>query len=250
MVVIAARPSVGKTSFATSIAVAAAKDGRKVLFFSLEVTRERLVLNMLCMEGRVDSGLLLPGQVIPNSAFEGLSRGIDVLSPLPLLIDDSSADPATLRAKCLRQKSRDGLDLVVVDYLGLVDTSAVRTRSSNRENEVAWLSQRLKELAKELKVPLIALSQLNRLSMTRTDHRPLLSDLRDSGCIEQDADVVLLLHREERCVTDPRKRQEVAGQAELIVAKNRNGPIGTLPLAFDGRYFMFSEISSGRSARS
>lgn len=250
MVVVAARPSVGKTTFASGIALHAARTGKKVLFFSIEVPRVRLLQNLICTVGEIDSRNFRRGVILSDATYEALSRAASIVAPLPLAIDDSPIGPLELRAKCLRHRAvAGGLDLVIVDYMGLMDTSSIRYRNSTRENEVAWLSRELKGLAKELNVPVIALSQLNRMSVSRSDHRPQLSDLRDSGCIEQDADVVLLLHREELCLTDPSAREQVSGQAELIVAKNRHGPTGTIQLRFDGRYFKFTDVFAGSYVR-
>ncbi len=244
-VVLGARPSVGKTTLAFQIALnAARRDRKRVLFFSIEMPRERLAKNILAHMARVDSAMLLPRRAafLSDEQWARLAEASNALSGLALAIDDTpDLDPAALRAKAMRHQQQHGLDFVVIDYLGLMDTSAVRSRNSTRENEVAWLSRKVKSLAKEMRLPILCLAQLNRQNTNRPDQRPRLSDLRDSGCVEQDADVVLLLHRPDMTTNDPKEKDQCRGETELIVAKNRCGPTGVQVLHFDAPMLCFSE---------
>ncbi|MFB3917101.1 MAG: replicative DNA helicase [Terriglobales bacterium] len=236
LVIIAARPSMGKTAFAMNIAEeAAVKDKKIICIFSLEMSRESLLLRMLCSNARVDSHRLRTGTLFREDR-EKLTKALGRLAESKIFIDDTpSISVSEMRAKARRlQHAQGGLDLVIVDYLQLMAaTPTGGKRYENRTQEVSAISRGLKMLAKELRVPVVALSQLSRAPESRAgDHRPQLSDLRESGSIEQDADVVAFIFREEVYKSDPDEREEVKGQAEIIIAKQRNGPTGTVRLAF------------------
>jgi replicative DNA helicase len=233
LIIIAARPSMGKTAFAINIAENAAVRNKKVVgIFSLEMSRESLLLRMLCSQSLVDSHKLRTG-FLGRDDYHKLVAGLAALVEAPIFIDDTpSISISEMRAKCRRlQQAQGRLDLVVVDYLQLVAGSPAGTRRyENRTQEVSAISRGLKAMAKELRCPVVALSQLSRAPETRTgNNRPQLSDLRESGAIEQDADVVAFIFREE--VYDP-ENIDLQGKAELIIAKQRNGPTGTVHLVF------------------
>jgi len=224
LLILAARPAMGKTALALDITRSVAAQGSTVGMFSLEMAKEQLVLRMLCAEGRVNSHHLRTGKIGAKD-WESLVEAMGHLTEMPIYIDDSpSASVLEMKAKCRRLKSEAGkLDLVVVDYLQLA-----RGLGENRQQEIASISRGLKALAKELDVPVLALSQLSRASESRKDHRPQLADLRESGAIEQDADVVMFIYREEVY----ERTEENHGLAEIIIGKQRNGPIGTVELVF------------------
>jgi replicative DNA helicase len=226
LIILAARPSMGKTSLALNIARTAAQaTAEPVAIFSLEMSKEQLVKRLIFAEARIESGLVTRGQ-LRDSDWGKLTTAWADLHKLPLFIDDASfLTPLELRAKCRRLKAEHGLGLIVVDYLQLMGSGG---RVENRQQEISAISRSLKGLAKELEVPLLALSQLSRAPEARTDRRPQLSDLRESGAIEQDADVVMFIYRDS--VYKP--TEENRGSAELIVAKQRNGPTDTVNLVF------------------
>lgn len=235
LVILAARPSMGKTSLAMNMAEnAAVKDKKIVAMFSLEMSRESLLLRLLCSQARVDAHKLRTG-FLSREDYNKLVEGLGRLADAPIFIDDTPGiNVSEMRAKCRRlQHQQQGLDLVIVDYLQLMSGTPMAggRKYENRTQEVSAISRGLKMLAKELQVPVIALSQLSRAPETRGtgDHRPQLSDLRESGSIEQDADLVMFIFREEVYVKDD---PSLEGIAELIIAKQRNGPIGTVKLAF------------------
>ena len=234
LVILAARPGMGKTAFALNIAEnAAVEDGKVVGIFSLEMSREALLLRLLCSQARVDSHKLRQG-FLGREDCEKITAASATLGESQLFIDDTPAlSLHEMRAKARRLEQRHGkLDLLVVDYLQLMAAAPVGggRRYENRTQEVSAISRGLKALAKELRVPVLALSQLSRAPESRGgDHRPQLSDLRESGSIEQDADVVMFIFREE---VYNRDNPELEGQAELLVAKQRNGPTGKIDLAF------------------
>lgn len=238
LILIAARPSMGKTAFALNIAQYAATRGKvPTAIFSLEMSSDQLVNRMLCAEALVDSQKLKLGNL--NSEEWGeIARAAGVLSEAPIYIDDTPAiTPMTLMAKCRKLKLEHGLGLIVIDYLQLMDGSNGR-KSDSQQQEVAFVSKSLKAIAKELEVPVIALSQLSRACESRQDKRPMMSDLRDSGAIEQDADMVCFLYRDEYYNPDTEKKN----QAELIVSKHRNGSTGTVDLAWLGMYTKFANL--------
>jgi replicative DNA helicase len=236
LIIVAARPAMGKTSLCLNIAQnAAAKTGEAVGIFSLEMAKEQLVLRMLCSDARVDSHRLRTG-TLQEKDWTRLARAYAELSASRIFIDDSATiTPLEMRAKCRRLKAEHGLGLVIVDYLQLVTGSG---RVENRQQEIASISRSMKGMAKELNVPLIALSQLSRAPEARTEKRPQLSDLRESGSLEQDADVVMFIYREE----EYKPSDENRGIAELIIGKQRNGPTGTIRLAFIREFTRFENL--------
>jgi replicative DNA helicase len=228
LVIIAARPSMGKTSFVTGIAQhAAISDRIPVAMFSLEMSKEQLVQRMLCSEALVDLGRLLRGRLTDDDYVQ-LAQAAGHLNTAPIWIDDSGAlNVLETRAKARRLKAdQPELGMVIVDYIQLMSSAG---NAENRVQEVSAISRGLKALAKELNVPILALSQLSRAPEQRTDHRPQLSDLRESGSIEQDADLVMFLYRPEYYDRDD---PELHGKAELIIGKQRNGPTGVVNLFF------------------
>jgi replicative DNA helicase len=239
LIVIAGRPGMGKSALALDVArCAAIKHQLPTAFFSLEMNRKELMTRLGSAEARVAMHHLLGGSVTDED-WTRLARRMPDISAAPLYIDDGAE--LTLMNICIkarRLKQRNDLRLVVVDYLQLMQSGSGR-RGENRQQEVAGMSRRLKLLAKELQVPVVALSQLNRGSEQRSDKKPALSDLRESGAIEQDADVVILLHREDAY----EKESPRAGEADLIVAKHRNGPTATITVAFQGHYSRFVDMA-------
>ncbi|MEJ5198508.1 MAG: replicative DNA helicase [Anaerolineae bacterium] len=236
LIILAARPGVGKTSLALNIAVNAAKRyGQRVAFFSLEMSSEQLVQRLLAAETGINQQRLRLGE-IADDEWPILMEAAGVLSETLLFIDDTPAVSALeLRTKARRLQAEHGLDMVIVDYLQLMRSD---TRSENRVQEISYISRSLKSLARELEVPLIALSQLSRAVESRSDHKPVLSDLRESGAIEQDADVVMFIYREEM-VKENTERKNIA---DVIVAKHRNGPTDTVPLYFDKTLTRFADL--------
>ena len=241
LVIIAARPSMGKTALALNIAAYAAIEAEPrigVAFFSLEMSKEQLVLRLLCSEGRVDSSKTRAG-FLGERDFPKLAQAAARLSEAPIFIDDSSdTSPIVLKAKCRRlmRERNSNLGLIIVDYLQLMRSARP---GESREKEIAEISRSLKGLAKELRVPVIALSQLNRQVETRPDRRPLLADLRESGAIEQDADVIAFVYRDEMYHRDSKE----PGVAEIIIAKQRNGPTGTAKLTYLNQYTRFENYA-------
>ena len=235
LVIIAARPSVGKTSFQLGIAHSAAvRHGKSVGIFSLEMSAEQLVQRLLSMETGVDTQRLRLGY-IDDDEWDQVSRAFGRLAEAHVYIDDTPGiSVMEVRSKARRLMAEQGLDLVIVDYLQLMQGR----RSENRVQEISDISRGLKGLARELNIPVVALSQLSRAVESRTDHRPLLSDLRESGSIEQDADIVMFLYREELYDPDTEKK----GIAEVIVAKHRNGPTSTINLRFFDRTARFADL--------
>jgi replicative DNA helicase len=245
LIILAARPSMGKTALALNIAahVATHPSLRKpVAVFSLEMSRESLLTRMICSRGRVDQQKFRAGYLNQDERRK-LQVALSELVDAPLFIDDSSAtNLMDVHAKLRRMQAEHGLGLVVIDYLQLMSS---RSRHENRNQEVSALSRGLKLLAKELRVPMLVLSQLSRAPETRQgDHRPQLSDLRESGSIEQDADVVALLVRSEYYAEDDDDKAEKAGEAELIIAKQRNGPTGEVKLTFLKEFTRFEDRAS------
>lgn len=237
LVLVGARPSMGKTSFAMNIAQHAAMHaGKTVAVFSLEMPRVQIAMRMLCTAAKVDMQAVRHG-TLRDGDWMNLTTAIGPLGAAKMYLDDTPGiTPTQLRSRCRRLKAERGLDMIVVDYLQLMSSDR---RSENRQNEVSEISRALKGIALELHVPLIACAQLSRANAQRADKRPILSDLRDSGSIEQDADVVLFLHREEYYDPDTPDRNI----AEVIVQKQRNGPLGTIKLAWEGKYTAFLNLS-------
>jgi len=240
LIIIAGRPSMGKSAFAISIArYVAVEEKIPVAFFSLEMSKEQLIQRFLCAEGKVDINKLRTGFLSP-SEWPILTAAAGKLSEAPIYIDDTPAMSIfELKAKARRLKAHHDIKLIIVDYLQMIRTLQ---RQESRQQEISQISQALKSLAKELNVPLIAVSQLSRAVETRSDHRPQLSDLRESGAIEQDADLVVLLLREE--YYNP--TEENKGVAEAIIAKQRNGPTGSVFLGFIKEYMKFVNLSKIR----
>ncbi len=252
LIIIAARPSMGKTSFAMNIAEnAAIKDGKVIGVFSLEMSKEALLMRMLASCSQVDSHRLRTGSLYKQD-MEKLTRGMEQLMQAPIFIDDTPGISVTeMRSKARRLKQQEGrLDLIIVDYLQLMSAVPIGgKRFENRTQEVSAISRGLKAVAKELKVPVVALSQLSRAPESRGgDHRPQLSDLRESGSIEQDADVVAFIFREEIYKKKEDITPEIEGIAEIIIAKQRNGPIDTIKLAFIKNSTRFETLAEGYDA--
>ena len=238
LIIIAGRPSMGKTSLAVNLAENAAI-GSKIptAIFSMEMSSEQLMFRMISSLGRVDSSHLRTGN-FHDEDWLRINTAVQLMSDAPLYIDDTPAmTPIEVRARARRLKREHGLGLIILDYLQLMHVSGSK---ENRATEISEISRSLKALAKELKIPIIALSQLNRAVDSRTDKRPILSDLRESGAIEQDADLIIFLFREEEHNPNtPRK-----GTADVTIAKQRNGPTGDFVLKFHGRYTKFEDYSS------
>ncbi len=237
LIIVAGRPSMGKSALAVSIAEnIAIIEGKNVAIFSLEMSKEQLVQRMLCSQARVDAHKVRSGFLSP-SAWPKLTAAAAKLSAAKIFIDDTPAISALeLRAKARRLKANHGLDLIILDYLQLMRGSS---KSDSRQQEISEISRSLKALARELSLPFIALSQLSRAVESRQDQRPQLSDLRESGAIEQDADVVALLMREE--YYNP--TEENRGITDVIIAKQRNGPVGTVKLQFTKEYMRFENLA-------
>jgi replicative DNA helicase len=236
LIIVAARPSMGKTSLCLNVAQNAThRTGETIGVFSLEMSKEQLVLRLLCSDARIDAHRLRTGN-LNEKDWARLAKAYAELSQARIFIDDSaSLTPLEMRAKCRRLKAEHGLGLIIVDYLQLMSGGG---RTENRQQEISAISRSLKGLAKELEVPLIALSQLSRAPEARTDRRPQLSDLRESGAIEQDADVVMFIYREE----EHKPTDENRGLAEIIIGKQRNGPTGSVKLAFLKEYTRFENL--------
>ncbi len=243
LLIVAGRPSMGKTAFALNlIEYATAHSEKKVpaVVFSLEMSKEQLVQRLLCSVARVDAGRLRTGN-LGESDWPKLTMAAGQLSDTQLFIDDTPAiSVLELRSKARRLKAEHGLGLIVVDYLQLMRGSS----NENRQQEISEISRSLKALAKELSLPVVALSQLNRSLESRTDKRPMMSDLRESGAIEQDADVIMFVYREAVYCEDCKSREKTCDQghekdAEIIIGKQRNGAIGTVHLTFRGEYTRF-----------
>ncbi len=233
LIIVAGRPSMGKTSFAMNIAeYAAVKQKASVAIFSMEMPGEQIAMRMLASLGRIDQHRLRIGKLVEED-WPRLSSAVSVLTDTALFVDDGAAlTPTELRARARRLKREHGLDLIIVDYLQLM---RVPGTSENRATEISEISRSLKALAKELHVPIVALSQLNRSLEQRPNKRPVMSDLRESGAIEQDADLIAFIYRDEVYNEDSPDK----GTAEIIIAKQRNGPIGMTRLTFLGQYTKF-----------
>ena len=242
LVLIAARPSMGKTAFVLNLALnAGLRADKSVAIFSLEMSREQLVYRMLCAEANIDMQKLRVGD-LDDESWIRLGRASSPMSSSRIFIDDTPGITVSeLRSKCRRLKIEKGLDLIIIDYLQLMSGSR---HSESRQQEVSEISRSLKAIAKEMGAPVVALSQLSRAPEMRADHRPILSDLRESGSIEQDADIVMFLYRDEYYD----KESEKKGIAEVIIAKQRNGPTGTVELAWIGQYTRFRDLDKYHSS--
>ena len=236
LILVAARPSMGKTAFVLNIAQHVAfKQNRTVAIFSLEMSKEQLVNRLFSLESYVDAQLLRTGN-LKDSDWEKLIEGAGTIGRSNLIIDDTPGiSISEMRSKCRKYKMEHNLDLIIIDYLQLMSGS-VGGRNESRQQEISDISRSLKALARELSVPVIALSQLSRAVEQRPDHRPMLSDLRESGAIEQDADVVMFIYRDDYYNKDT----EHVNEAEIIIAKQRNGPIGTVTLTWLPQYTKFA----------
>ena len=241
LIIVAARPSMGKTSLVLNIAQYVAALGDQVVgFFSLEMSKESLFLRLLTSEAQIDGHRLMSGAIGGND-YHRISHALEKLNAMKLFIDDTAnIGVLEMRAKARRLQAEHGLNLLVVDYIQLMSG---RGRFENRTLELASISRSLKGLAKELNVPIVVLSQLSRAPEARSDHRPQLSDLRESGALEQDADVVVLIYRDDAYNRDPNSPD--AGTAELILAKQRNGPTGVVRLAFLREQTRFANLAQG-----
>ncbi len=237
-ILIAARPSMGKTAFVLNVVdYVAVAQGLPCMVFSLEMSKEQLVNRMLSMESNVDSQKLRTG-TLTDSDWDAVVEGVGIIGGSKLIIDDTPGiSISELRSKCRKMKLEHGLGMVIIDYLQLMTGSG--KSSDNRQQEISEISRSLKALAREMQAPVVALSQLSRACETRTDHRPMLSDLRESGAIEQDADVVMFLYRDDYYNKD----SEMKDMAEVIIAKQRNGPIGTVNLVWMPQYTKFANAT-------
>ena len=235
LIIVAARPSMGKTSLVLNVVEhVGVVEKKPVVIFSLEMSAQQVAQNMLCSHARIDAHKLRMG-FLDDKQWSDLSYGLGSLSEAPIFIDDTPGlTVLEMRAKARRLKAQYDIQLVAVDYLQLMESS----REENRQQEISVISRRLKSLARELKIPVIAVSQLNRSVESREGHRPRMSDLRESGSIEQDADVIVLLHRDN--YYDPDKDNT----AELIIAKQRNGPTGVVKLTFLSHFMRFESLAS------
>lgn len=236
LVLIAARPSMGKSALMMNLVQnAAVRESIPVAIFSLEMSKEQLSQRLLCSEALIDAHRLRTGDISEDEWIK-LARAMGVLADKPIFIDDTPAISVTeIRAKCRRLKIEHGLGMIAIDYLQLM--SGAGGRYDSRQQEVSDISRSLKALARELEVPVVALSQLSRAPEVRADHRPILSDLRESGAIEQDADVVIFLYRDEYYHPDSEKKNI----GEVIIAKQRNGPTGTVELVWLGQFTKFAD---------
>lgn len=251
LIIVAGRPSMGKTSFALSLATnAAVKQGACVALFSLEMARESLVLRMLASEADVDSRRVQLGRHTTDDEERRIMNAIGVLSEAPIYIDDSpQLRVVEMRSKARRLHFERGIDLIIVDYLQLMQGEG---RSENRVQEIGYISRSLKGLARELNVPVVAVSQLSRAVEWRASHKPQLSDLRESGSIEQDADIVMFIYRDDyyftreqwEAVSENADKPYPQGVADIIIAKHRNGPTGEIKLHFVARSAKFKDIAS------
>ena len=239
LIIVAARPAMGKSAFVLNIASFVARHQKTpVMIFNLEMSKEEVTKRILCSESNVDSSKV-KNATLDSDDWLKLGEASGVLSDMPIYIDDTPGlSSAELRAKCRKAKLEKNIGLIIIDYLQLMES---KNKNSSRQQEVSEISRSLKILAKELNVPVIALSQLSRAAEARTDHRPMLSDLRESGSIEQDADIVMFLHREDYYDENTEKKNI----AEVIVAKNRSGSTGTVELAWQPEFTKFANLYRG-----
>jgi len=237
LIIVAGRPSMGKTSFCMNCVEHAAMNGKKVAIFSLEVSKDQLVQNLLCSFSRVDAHRVRQ-RSLSREMWQKLVDGAAKLSEAKIFIDDTAGmNPLGLKSKARRLHRKEKLDMIVIDYLQLMEVSD----AESRQQAISEVSRGLKGLAKELQVPVVTISQLSRGVENRESHKPRLADLRESGAIEQDADLVLLLYREEYYKPE---KEEARGKAEVILAKQRNGPVGSVELAFLNQYMRFENLAA------
>lgn len=243
LIIIAGRPSMGKTAFALNVAEAAATRGNAtVCVFSLEMSAEQLITRVMCSHAGVDMQRVRTGYTDENEMVR-LADSLDAVTGAKIYINDTGAiGVAEIRSKCRRLKAKVGLDMVVIDYLGLMKLNNPRGQASLTQ-QISEVTRQLKILARELDVPIVLLSQLSRDVTRRQDHRPMMSDLRDSGSIEQDADVIIMLHRPAVYAPDDDEEAKLDNTAEAIVSKQRNGPIGTVYLSWISQYARFTDRS-------
>lgn len=240
LILLAARPSMGKTALALNMAVSAAADKKVVALFSLEMSKTQLGNRLLSTASKVNSQHLNTG-IFSDNDMQDLLQSLDGLSPLRLFIDDTAGiSLLELRSKARRLKHENGLDLIIIDYLQLMQGGTSRLTEQNRQQEISEISRSLKALARELDVPILALSQLSRSVEMRADKKPQLSDLRESGSLEQDADIVMFLYRDEYYNRDDTENKNIA---ELIIAKNRNGPTTSVRLQFNKEIMHFGDLT-------
>lgn len=240
LIILAARPAMGKTAFALSLARnAAVKGGASVMIFSMEMAKEQLSQRLLSMESKVELQKLKTGK-LERRDWDDVNVAVDILSSANIHIDDTAGiSIMEMKSKCRRLKADKGLDLVVIDYLQLMNPEG---KSDSRTQEISVISRNLKLLARELNCPVLVLSQLSRAPEARTDHRPMLSDLRESGSIEQDADIVIFLYRDEYY---NKENTEKPGECEVIIAKHRSGPTGSIDVSWIERFTQFKDKASG-----
>jgi replicative DNA helicase len=239
LIIVAARPAMGKSAFVLNIASYVAMHNKiPVMIFNLEMSKEQLVKRMLSSESEIDS-MKLNNANLEQDDWIKMADASNRLADVPIYIDDTPVlTPSEIRAKCRKAKLEKNIGLIIIDYLQLMES---KTANGSRQQEISEISRGLKILAKELNVPVIALSQLSRATESRADHRPMLSDLRESGSIEQDADIVMFLHREDYYDKETEKKNV----AEVIIAKNRHGETGTIELAWLGKYTKFANLYKG-----
>lgn len=235
-IIVAARPSMGKTAFALNIGQHASNSA-SVGIFSLEMTTEQLMERLISSRSLVEFGKIKTGK-LDEAEFRKITDAANVLAKRKIFIDDKSTNLSDIKAKCRNLKIKEGLDVVIIDYLQLIEIS---DKTNSREQEIAKISRELKKLAKKLEITIVALSQLSRAPEQRTDHKPILSDLRESGSIEQDADVIFMIYRDEYY----NKESEEKNIAELIINKNRNGETKTIKLGWIGQYQRFATLDRG-----
>jgi len=247
MVVLGARPGLGKSSLAVTMAVTAAKNGLKVGIFSLEMSREQLAMRMLASEAEVDAHRLRLG-LVTEADEQRITDSIGQLSDIPLFIDDTPFQSILeMQTKSRRLALEHGLDMLVIDYLQLIQGTSAST-VTNRVQEISYISRSIKGMARDLNIPVLTLSQLSRVIENRPSHRPQLSDLRDSGSIEQDSDVVFFIYREDVYYTETEwdsmfpDKPYPKGIAEIIVSKHRHGPTGSMNLVFNENYVRFNSL--------
>ena len=236
LIIIAARPSMGKTTFALNLTERVSNHGAGIAFFTLEMSNQQVIQNMLCNRSQIDGSAMRKGR-ITDQQYKRLQEEAAKLYEAPIFVDDTPGISITqLRAKARRLKQKHNISMICVDYLQLMTGGG---RFESRQQEISAISRGLKSIARELSVPVIALSQLNRDVENRDDHRPRMSDLRESGAIEQDADVIILLHRDDYF----KPTEENAGLAQVIIAKQRNGPVGEITLRFFREYMRFENYT-------